>query len=330
MAIALATLLATCVVLNRILPKPRVENVSFKLRYFAAHKDEFDTLFIGTSRIQHHISPQLFDRITAEAGHPTHSFNFGIDGMHPPESFYVTEEILKLKPQRLRQVFFEFENIQTEWSRDVRGTRRLSYWHTWKWTSLALHRAVNPRGNNIWIGKLARAFLRRHEIVLHLNVFLRQFANVGQVSDLIETRDVDVAAETQRDIGPHDDGYQLPLPPMPAERVARYTRKLEHERRGGRPQLIDPWAEKSYREFAARFGEFGAHSFFVITPVATQSPLRFRSPPPPPGPVLLFNNAKRYPQLYDPAVRADEGHLTQTSADEFTRLLAQRFLDATR
>ena len=66
--VALAALVTTCAFFHLVLPKAQVENVSPKLRFFAAHKNEFDTLFIGTSRIQHHISPQLFDSLTAQAG----------------------------------------------------------------------------------------------------------------------------------------------------------------------------------------------------------------------------------------------------------------------
>jgi hypothetical protein len=328
-AVALAALVGTSATLHRVLPQTPVENVSPKLRFFAEHKDEFDTLFIGTSRIQHHVSPQLFDHTTAAAGHATHSFNFGVDGMHPPENFYVTEQILALKPRRLKWVFTEFEDMQLGWSRDVGGTRRLAYWHTWKWTALSLDRAINPRGESAWYGKLGRVLLRRREIVMHLYVFARRFANVGQVADLIQSRSVNRDAEMKSQLGPAGDGYQPPLAPMRPERVARYTQKLQSETSSARPRLVDPYSEKTYRDHAARFAALGARTFFVLTPVASQSPLRFRSPPPPPGPVLLFNDARKYPQLFDPAVRADEGHMSQQAADEFTRLLAQEFLKMT-
>ncbi len=325
-AVALAAFVATCAAFHRIVPVAPVENVSPKLRFFAEHKDEFDTLFIGTSRIQHHISPKLFDRMTADAGLPTHSFNFGVDGMHPPENFFVTEEILKLQPRRLKWVFMEFEDIQLGWARHEGETRRLAYWHNWKWTSLSLHRAINPRGDSAWYGKLGRMLLRRREITMHLYIFARQFARVGAIADLVDSRKVDRAIETKVQIGPEGDGYQLPLDPMPPSRVGRYADKLKRETDHARPHFVDPWSEHSYRELARDFAELGARAFFVVTPVATQSPMRFRTSSPPPGPVFLFNNAKKYPQLFDPAVRADEGHMTATGAEEFTRLLAEEFV----
>ena len=40
--------LITCAALRAVLPLPEIDGgVSQKFRFFAAHKDEFDTLFIG-------------------------------------------------------------------------------------------------------------------------------------------------------------------------------------------------------------------------------------------------------------------------------------------
>src|SRR6266446_10457255 len=86
-AIAAAAFLVTCIGLHAVLPFPEIDGgVSQKFRFFAAHKDEFDTVFIGSSRIYFQISPATFDRFTRESGLSTHSFNFGIGGMYLPES----------------------------------------------------------------------------------------------------------------------------------------------------------------------------------------------------------------------------------------------------
>ena len=88
--ICVVAFLVTCIVLRAVLPFPEIDGgVSQKFRFFAAHKDEFDTLFIGSSRIYFQISPAVFDRVTRESGMPTHSFNFGIGGMYLPETGYL-------------------------------------------------------------------------------------------------------------------------------------------------------------------------------------------------------------------------------------------------
>lgn len=325
-AVALLAFAASCAVLHRVIPAPPVENVTPKLSFFAAHRNDFDTLFIGTSRLQHHISPALFDATTSAGGRATHSFNFGVDGMHPAESFFVIEQILALAPRNLRQVFIEFEGVQSDWWRAGGPTRRLAYWHDWKQTSLTIAKTIDPRGNAPWFAEVFRAIVRRRTIVMHLGLFVRQSANVGRLFDLVANWNANERPDWKAQLGPAHNGYQEPLAPMPPERVPRYTKKLQRELGAARPHYVDPYAERAYREYAGRFAQLGARSFFVITPVATQSSLHFR--PPPPGPVFRFNSVKKYPQLYDPAVRADEGHMSQVGADEFTRLLAQRFVAA--
>jgi hypothetical protein len=65
--IGVTAFLITCIGLRAILRFPEIDGgVSQKFRFFAAHKDEFDTLFIGSSRIYFQISPAVFDRVTRE------------------------------------------------------------------------------------------------------------------------------------------------------------------------------------------------------------------------------------------------------------------------
>ncbi len=43
----------------------RVAEVTPKLRYLETHRADFDTVFIGSSRIYHGVSPGVFDAATA-------------------------------------------------------------------------------------------------------------------------------------------------------------------------------------------------------------------------------------------------------------------------
>jgi hypothetical protein len=114
-AIAVTGFLIACVGLRAVLPFPEIDGgASQKFRFFSAHKDEFDTLFIGSSRIYFQISPAIFDRVTRESGLPTHSFNFGIGSTYLLESAYLLEQILNLKPRNLRWLFIEYDEMQTK------------------------------------------------------------------------------------------------------------------------------------------------------------------------------------------------------------------------
>ena len=100
-------------------------------------------LFIGSSRIYFQISPAIFDRVTRESGLPTRSFNFGIGGMYLPESAYLLEQILNLKPRNLRWVFIEYDELQTRWSPENQTSRRALYWGDWKRVSLLLRKLTD-------------------------------------------------------------------------------------------------------------------------------------------------------------------------------------------
>src|SRR3954451_7292634 len=105
--VGLAALLVTSAIVHALLPPMVPKGIAAKLKFYSEHKDEYDTVVVGTSRLYYTVSPEIFDGVTREKGMPTRTFNFGIDGMHPPENFYVLEQILKTRPRKLKWVLFE-------------------------------------------------------------------------------------------------------------------------------------------------------------------------------------------------------------------------------
>ena len=120
------------------LPFPPVPGVATRFQYFAERKDEFDTIFIGSSRIRYQLIPQDFDAAMAAGGVPTHSFNLGYSGMWPPESYYFLRRILALHPRRLRWVVIELMDYRFGEAEHKPVTMRMAYWHDWPHTRMAL------------------------------------------------------------------------------------------------------------------------------------------------------------------------------------------------
>lgn len=323
--IALAAFLATSAVIHALLPPLFPKGVAAKLEYFAEHKDEFDTLAVGTSSIYYSVSPEIFDRTTAEGGLSTHTFNFGIDALHPPENFYLLNQILKTRPRNLKSVLLETANIETKLHK-ILGTERAVYWHDWPRTLLALRKALNPRGDTRWYIKVSRLWVARRDLAAHLTLFAQRFGNVGRAIDLFFPQDR--KAEAALELGPKRDGYRLAGQAMSAKEAAAFQKRLAEEIAQARPKPLDPGADEAYRTFATRFREIGAAPVFVVPPLIFQSPITFRNSPP--GPLLSFNDATTYPMLFDTRVRIDDAHLTREGAEEFTRLLAQEFVRRVR
>lgn len=324
-AIAGASFIATSALIHSLVPPLIPKGVAAKLEFFAQHKDEFDTLLVGTSSIYYSVSPEIFDQTTLESGIPTRTFNFGIDAMHPPENFYVLDQILRTQPHNLKWVFLETANVETKLHK-VLGTERAVYWHDWPCTVLTLRKALNPRGDAKWYVKISRLWLARRDLAAHLTLFAQRFGNVGRATELLFPQNR--KAEADLELGPRRDGYRLAGHVMSAEDAASFQKRLAEEIVQARPKPLDPCADEAYRRYAARFREIGAVPVFVVPPLIFQSPVSFRQSAP--GPLLSFNDATTYPMLFDTKVRIDDAHLTREGAEEFTRLLAREFVRRVR
>jgi hypothetical protein len=248
--------------------------------------------------------------------------------MHPPENFYVLDQILKTKPRHLKWVFVETANVETKLYQ-VLGTERAVYWHDWPRTKLVLRKALNPRGNAKWYIKVSRLWRARRDLVAHLKLFAQRFANVGRAAEFLWPQNPDRKHEPEVELGPRRDGYRLAGEAMSEENAAIFQERLTHEIAEARPKPLEPFADEAYRDYAQRIRALGAAPFFVVPPIIFQSPIQFRESPSP-GPLLSFNDARTFPMLFDPKFRIDDTHLTKDGAEEFTRLLAQEFVQRAR
>ena len=105
-AVFLLTFAGACTGLRALLPERQIPEVTAKLQHFRQHAAEYDTLFIGSSRIYHQLIPELFDRTTAAHGLPTRTFNAGIDAIQlrtdQPYTFTLAKFFETRERRRLR------------------------------------------------------------------------------------------------------------------------------------------------------------------------------------------------------------------------------------
>jgi hypothetical protein len=323
-AIAFTAFLATSALIHALLPPMVPKGVAAKLEFFTQHKDEYDTVIVGTSRLYYSVSPEIFDQTTRENGLATRTFNFGIDAMHPPENFYVLEQILKTKPRNLKWVVLEMGDIQTKWD-NILGTQRAVYWHDWPRTVLTLKKAMNPRGTAPWFIQATRLWLARRDLISNLTLCGRLFTNAGRAAEFLPSEKRERFRDADVEIGPFRNGYRGAGDAMSPERAAIFQQRLAQEVSEASQKFLDPATEQGYRKAAAQIRQAGAAPLFVVAPVIFQSIARFRQSPPP-ARLVAFNDSRKYPALFDTRVRIDDGHLTNEGAAEFTRLLAQEFV----
>lgn len=340
-AICATAFLITCLGLHALLPFPEIDGgVSQKFRFFAAHKDEFDTLFVGSSRIYFQISPAIFDRVTRESGLPTHSFNFGIGGMYLPESAYLLEQILDLKPRNLRWIFIEYDELQTMWSPENRGSRRALYWADWKRVSMLLPKLTDAGSGPFWLPNPARLrdiVLRQNDekntrslLTFYAAQLEKNYTNVARAADVLDyflSRDANKPRASY--LGAASDGYVTKPDRMSPSQAAAYERAFSAAMAQNSTRALSPYAVEAYRQCAQEVRGIGAAPIFLITPSMTQINFATESDGSP-GVVMAFNNPRAYPSLYRSSVRRDGQHLTKSGAEEFTRIVAANFVELAR
>ena len=339
--IGAAAFFITCIGLRAILPFPEIDDgVSQKFRFFAAHKDEFDTLFIGSSRVYFQISPAIFDRVTRESGMPTHSFNFGIGGMYLPETAYLLEQILNLKPRNLRWVFIEYDELQTKWSPENQTSRRALYWADWKRVSLLLRKLTEAGTDPLWLpnpAKLRDIMLRqngekstRSLLTFYAGQFEKNYTNVARAGDVLDYFLSHNATERRASyLGAASDGYVTRPNRMSPSQAEAYERWLAAAMAQAGTRPLSAYAAEAYLQCAREVRNIGAAPIFLLTPSTTQINIATESTGAP-GVVMAFNDPRTYPSLFRSSVRRDGQHLTKSGAEEFTRIVAANFVELAR
>lgn len=318
--------LLTSALLQLVLPMPEMEQITPKLRHLAEHGGEYDVIFVGSSRVYHGVSPEVFDTEVASAGRHCHSFNFGIDAMHPPERSRILEKILQIPAVKPRWIFLEFDDLQANIPEEEK-TERAIYWHDAGSTWLVIRKLLNLTPHFHRRDVERRLAIYWPEIRWHLRAFARRQFSVGRASDLFDAalRRCGIAARltesslSERGFDPYDGDLSDPAAAAYQAQVALMPRAAA--------EPVDVLTHQSFADAVRRIRSSGAAPFLFVTPVAGQfPPTNFGGNPP--APLLAFNDRSKFPNLYEPDVRIDGAHLNHKGADEFTRLLASQFLQA--
>lgn len=323
-------LFATAALIRPKLPFQPVPTIQEKLAWLKKHGDEYDTIFIGSSRTNHHIIPEEFDRLMAAAGMPTHSFNLGVDGMRAPEDSFVLQAALAKRKAPLKLVIVECNKIAVHSGDDagIRGTLRIAYWHDLP-RSFAVLEAMFAR-ERVNRRRRWRSYRKIAAEVwgpfwYDLDLFMQQAANLGRGNDWLKDQLGTAAPLSPQELGPKNDGYPT-LPQIPISdsewniiqnQVADFMKKQVRPDFGDRPSQAE-------LQFKRRLVEAHGGRMILVIPPLTGG-FEFNPDPKygPAIPVLDFADPRRYPDLFARPNRQDSGHLNEKGAEIFTRMLVE-------
>lgn len=330
---------AMCGAIHEALPFPEVPTVRTKVEYFAGHHDEYDTLFVGTSRIYYQIIPALFDQLTASAGRPTRSFNAGIASLNPPEDSYYLDQLLRTPPKRLRWVFIEISDLKTVVGQEKLGTVRAIYWHDWERMALLLRRTLymKPDGKKRkWWRKVQIRLEPFGDFFDHVPLFVRNQLNLGR-GNILTARlayyGPPQRALPEKILGDDLAGWIRTGRPeeIAGANLTAYTAALA-ERRATKPvpDYGDPVSQDAVERMIAKVKQLGATPVLVIPPTTNKRNF-YLSPDRQQGTLILdFSDLEKYPELFAIGNRLDTQHLNTVGAEAFTRIFARVWMDASQ
>lgn len=329
--LALAGFSAVAALLHPLVPWPEERAMRAKYEEFAAHKDEFDAVYIGSSRVLRGIDPQVVDADIEARGRPFRSFNFGLAGMMALESDFVMRELLELAPARLRFVLFEantwYGGFDDPWA-DPHSQRNV-YWHTLPQTVKALE--------TLWLSDKP-AWERMRLAGTHVETMVWKLVNYGQGSRIlarIRGTDADeIAAEIPVEEIAQGRGYQ-PLEVLTdhnhlqnrADFLAawdKYAQMIaEIPAANAAPTTLATYNFRALREQQNAVKSHGAELIYVVMPSMRGSPDPMALHTASHVPVLFhFNQPAKYPFLYELDRLQDAWHPSRLGTEALSHLIA--------
>ncbi len=133
-----------------------------------------DTYFIGSSVTNRQIIPSYFDELNGNKKGT--SFNLGLDGIMPPFSFYMVEQLMDYDPT-IKTIYFELDGFDHMPDGQTYLTTRNKYYLTPKWYFSALSYLKNATMSND--SKLG--LLKKYTISFYQKIF-----NIGMRPDILK------------------------------------------------------------------------------------------------------------------------------------------------
>jgi len=294
-----------------------------KFREYARHKDEYDTLILGSSRAFRGFDPQHFDRLMEDAGTPTRAFNFGIPGARVMEIDRLLERIAALRPARLRWLLVDPERLEVLVDDENALSRPVIDWHDLRRTRVICSYAL--RGQRGWLREWRR--IEPHVVACAYNL-----VGVGRGLALCDLAlgsvpDPDWVADT---LGPRKDGF--PVLGTDRARHRRFLRTLDdyHALLADYRELeLDdgpaaPEALEMFDSLAERAERLGARLVLLTQPgLFLEDDLIKAADSGRVATLLRYDDPDAVPELYAPEARFDSNHLNGVGALAFTGLLAR-------
>jgi hypothetical protein len=308
--------------------------------YLVENKEKFNTLFIGSSRIYRQIIPRVFDDSTAGMG--IKSFNFGVNWLFAPESFYLLDQLEKSDKLKFRYVFIELSKIRSVDYHNLHTTR-IKYWYNFTYFEFALKAVLFS--NVSLLEKIST-------ILVHTISYLDYLLNLGYMTEAFDFRSRNHPPLDYTELGKSRDGFYpygesnttegeegdpvnkrhenfLKDTTVLARRIKYSHTQFKKFRES--PELLEKYNKYYTDEINRLIMDAQAKGTFLIFIVSPRIDYKQYNEIIPiyhkilPGHAIEISDASRYPQLYHAKYSNDETHLNTEGAAIYTGNLAREF-----
>lgn len=329
----------------RYLVPPDADTYYGKFAEFAREPGRYDTIFVGSSRVQHQLDPGLFDRECAARGVTTRSFNLGQPGSTMLQTSHTIREALR-SGQPVKRVIIDPEFLELDIAPQNVRTQTTVEWHDVVTTARAL--ACWPLPRETWKRRLTQLPAQLIPCGYRLTGYGR--GQLGLSRWLENTGDAAWKVPQRSHIGPAGDGY-LSYTFMLAESssafaqgliaerdkahspegLAEFATRLENLRKTGPIDgPPDPSTARVLSWIVQDVRAAGAEPIFLIGPVLdprAEIVRAAKSTPPIIERLIRMNEPDKFPELFSPQYRFDHWHLNAEGATKFTQALSGAFVE---
>ncbi len=327
--LALVSLLVVAALVKSLAPTPlgdprRGTDRLFadKLVYFDEHRDSFDVLFFGSSRVWAGVIPELFDAGTTALDRPARSFNFAVPAAHGHETDSLIRRVQGMKPARWRWAVIELDFWKGVVPPSMEFQPRTILWHDLPSTISGM------RSIHLYSGQ-PREEKWEHmvTVLLHFGAHVTAFGR-GPVA----ARHLLKPTGGRRHPAwlTQDRGYQEPAWGRDSllKNLDRYQREVETLKTRNKPSgNLNNYNVQAVKSQAQRLRRAGVTPVYLVTPdlglkphylvLKQQRVLEYQ---------LSFNDPGAYPELYLVEHRWDRQHLNRAGAELFSAVLAESFV----
>lgn len=326
-------------ILNLLLPE-EVQDDRFAVRYdyFQSHKNDYNTVFFGTSRTLRHLNPETFDSINRTAGLETRSFNFGTPANKSYETYAQYEFFLENYQPGSNPVRYAFLEVNTmsPLTRNNLFARKSSYWVSLK-NGNALYDHIEGEGMSAK-SKLTYAYFPLATAI--------KYFGFNYLPPLVrDDADADVW------IGPNHDGYigqeeetERTHDPSQREKLVALRKSFEadtlelttlkekvaREFAGYKPKTLNKAHLAKLEELAALSKKKGIELRFVVHPRSESYrsliPLKKALG----DQMIMLVDPAQYPDLWEARTSFDAHHLSEKGAQLYVQYFCESFLSDTK